>query len=103
MTAACGRCKAPTYVAATDGVPVHLHPAPLTPWGEVLALMDGATTYTLGRAYTIWRYPAYIKAHPADTQIVMAEHVCGRVYEYRPVKPPPTTEETDRINEHPPF
>lgn len=87
-TTFCPHCRHPIYRGLLE-MPtpwlVDVDPVPLSPEGEVLALLKGIITYTLswvGSRHEInRRYQWQIRNHPAATLKgvdIVAQHVCGQ-------------------------
>jgi hypothetical protein len=73
------RCGRIVFDAIVEGLPVHADPTPLTPIGELAALLAGRRTYDLARR-ELWhrdRWRICRREHP-----VVADHRCG-------IPPPP--------------
>lgn len=67
------------------GLDVVVDPAPLSPIGELQALLGGVHTYThhVVPGELCWRYPLVIRSRPAGTaprQTVHAAHRCGNTW-----------------------
>lgn len=60
----------------TPGIRVHLDYRPLTPLGELQALVLGLTTYHVTAGSVAWRDPITIARRPADRSVVHHRHVC---------------------------
>lgn len=79
-TRACRTCHAPVIAAIEDETAgrmrVEVHPAFLTPYGELQAVLTGVATFEVTDDALWWRDPSRIAGHPADTVPVMAEHAC---------------------------
>lgn len=81
---------------------VHVEPYPLSPTGEVAALRDQRRTYQIATWGLAHRTAHHIRAHPAGSRTVLAEHRCGA-----PIpedwKAPPTPRPTTPNNQEVPF
>lgn len=82
-------------------------PTPLTPTGEVLALLDGRATFDLterrDRSELDYRDAAVITGHPADRGRVLAEHRCGLPVPTTWAAPPQQATRTATDPDTPPF
>lgn len=81
---ACRRCDTETITgpdADWAAIEVTTDATPLSGIGEALALATGRATYTVTirnrHAYLDYRDQWRITGHPADTEKVVAQHVCG--------------------------
>lgn len=89
----CERCGAAVLAArTTSGLDVVVDAAPLSPVGELQALLAGGATYTwhLGPDHLVHRYPLVIRSRPAGTprQTVHPTHTCGATWPaLQPVTP----------------
>lgn len=74
----CRACAAPVLAAIDDlGLTTHIDPAPLTPEGELLALLAGRPTFATFGADLCHRWAGEITHRPASTRAVYAAHQCG--------------------------
>ena len=89
----CKRCGAHTVAAlegagpsrkTTPGVEVRCDPRPLTPAGEMLAMLSGLSTFRHLGNCLLYRSTEGIRARSADRHPVLAEHRCGTVLLYHP-------------------
>lgn len=79
----CKTCRRVVLVALADdgpdvvGIRATLDPRPLTPLGELQALMAGLATYAHTGGGIIWRDPASIKRSDATVRNVHHAHACN--------------------------
>lgn len=73
---ACPDCWAPTLAVIEYARITRVDPTPLTPAGELTALLTGRPTYTHVNGYLNRRYAFMIDRHPADQRDVHAVHQC---------------------------
>lgn len=91
----CESCEQQTLLArTTSGLDVVVDAAPLSPVGELQALLAGRATYTWHRIpdHLAHRYPLAIRSRPAGTprQTVHPAHRCGDTWPaLQPGAPPP--------------
>lgn len=84
----CAKCKQPIISALDDGVRTDLHPATLTPYGELLAIMCGDITFTATKEWVVYRSAIDIKCKPADKVNVHHLHNCTNIHPYHYRHPP---------------
>jgi hypothetical protein len=73
----CPRCRRPLLTGLAEGIHAYVDITPLTPAGEIAAVLAGRQTYTLRRTGLIQR-DAYRRADPALASPVLAQHDCLR-------------------------
>lgn len=76
----CAHCQRPLLAATVDGLDTHIDPTPLTPAGELTALLTGRPTYDLRGELLARRTAVRIRGGNRDLPVV-AEHTC------RPTQP----------------
>ena len=92
----CRTCRQVVLVALADdgpqvaGVRVTLDPRPLTPYGELQALMAGRLTYHHTGGHIAWRDPVLIARKPAHGMNVHATHKCHSPLNAEHRETPPT-------------
>lgn len=101
-TRTCKSCGHRVIAALADdgpsvaGTRVNLHPRPLTPYGELLALTAGLLTFMMRGGLVGWRDPITIRRLPADKADVFTAHRCEMpVLEYAAPPTPVIAETTD--------
>lgn len=104
---ACRTCHAPVIAAIEDetagATRVEVHPAFLTPLGELQAASTGVPTFEFTNQGMHWRDPHRIAGHPAHTVPVMAEHSChAPIFDHGPNPVPPKRTATQSDNNTPP-
>jgi hypothetical protein len=103
--ARCPRCRG-QVLAGLDadrcGLPTVVEPVPLSNVGEVLALLAGRRTYDVLAGELHERLSAHLRAQPADSGVVVAQHLCNS----RPLPArafPPPLPKLDSSSDEPPF
>jgi len=108
--ARCRTCEALVGVGLTGDIGafrVLVDPTPLTPTGEVHALLDGLTTFTVTRSFSggvqLNTRTAFRRTCPWPHD-VWAEHRCGQIHTHTaPTSIAPRLRSTDDPDAPPPF
>lgn len=75
----CGRCRAPVLGGWFDALEIRYDDAPLTPIGELYALLQGLRTFQLCEPHVYRRRADMIRTVPTPALgIVVREHGCGK-------------------------